>query len=101
MRGSARAVTSGRRRPRAHRIWSVEAGPCRETDPLSTSLLEGRRLSEHVGILRMDTPDKFVVAEDGSHVQDDLRSKIAAHLLERLDQIAADAGATFPYSGLG
>jgi diguanylate cyclase (GGDEF)-like protein len=51
----------------------------------------------------MDTPDKVFAQEegshDGSHVQDDLRPKIAAHLLDRLDQIAADTVALFPYSG--
>ena len=46
----------------------------------------------------MDTPDKVFDHEDGSHVQDDLRPKIAQHLLDRREQIVADTMALFPYS---
>lgn len=47
----------------------------------------------------MDAPDQAFANEEGAGAQDDLRQKTAAHLLERLDQIASDTVAIFPFSG--
>lgn len=47
----------------------------------------------------MESPDPVFVNEEAGRAQDDLRQQIPAVLLERLDPIAADAVAIFPYSG--
>jgi diguanylate cyclase (GGDEF)-like protein len=47
----------------------------------------------------MDSNDEVFANEKAGNVQDDLREKIAGRLADRLDQIAADAVAIFPYSG--